>query len=128
MNVFILPFGKISILPQNIAEVVINEGVLIDKTMIKVYQNVLKSHLQSPFSVLINKENAYSYTFDAQVSMGESMVVMYRAVVVYNNNADMATRVLIDINKNSNWNVKIFRERDAALDWLLQKQNNKSAI
>ncbi|MEH6536509.1 MAG: hypothetical protein V7719_08965 [Psychroserpens sp.] len=129
MKVFILPFGKIKILESNIAELIINDTVVIDAEMVYAYRNLLQSHLVAPFSLLINKEHGYSYTFDAQVAMGElNDVIAFRAVVVYSQSAEMATQIVMDINKSNNWNIKIFRERQAALDWLLFNQNNKSAM
>ncbi|WP_298760159.1 hypothetical protein [uncultured Psychroserpens sp.] len=129
MKVFILPFGKISVIEPNIAEVIINEGVLIDESIVNIYRKVLQSHFEKPISLLINKENAYSYTFDAQVAMGElSDVIAFRAVVVYSLSAEMATQIVMDINKHNNWKIKIFRERQAAIDWLKINQNNKSAM
>ncbi|WP_460218310.1 hypothetical protein [Psychroserpens sp. MEBiC05023] len=129
MKVFILPFGKIKILGSNIAEIIINDGIVIDSDMIDIYRNLMLSHLEVPFSLLINKEHGYSYTFDAQVAMGKlSDVIAFRAVVVYSQSAEMATQIVMDINKRNNWNIKIFRERQEALDWLLMSQNNKSAM
>jgi hypothetical protein len=129
MKVFILPFGKIKILESNIAEIIINDGVVIDAEMVATYRKLLQAHLKPPFSLLINKENGYSYTFDAQVAMGElSTNIAFRAVVVYSQSAEMGTRIVMDINKKNNWNIKIFKERQEALDWLLSAQNNKSAM
>lgn len=129
MKVFILPFGKIKILGSNIAEVVINEAVVIDSEMVNAYRNLLQSQLEEPFSLLINKENGYSYSYDAQVAMGEmSDIIAFRAVVVYSQSAEMATQIVMNINKHNNWNIKIFKERQEALDWLLLNQNNKSAM
>lgn len=129
MKVFLLPFGKIKILQSNIAEVIINDGVVIDLEMVYTYRHLLQSHLEAPFSLLINKEHGYSYTFDAQVAMGEmSHIIAFRAVVVYSQSAEMATQIVMDINKHNNWNIKIFRERKEALDWLYLNQNNKNAM
>lgn len=129
MKVFILPFGKIKILESNIAEIIINDAVVVDSEMVCAYHNLLQSHLQIPFSLLINKEHGYSYTFDAQVVMGEfGNRISRRAVVVYSSSAEMATKIVMDINKDSNWNIEIFKERQAALNWLLLNQNNKNAM
>ncbi|MBO6606267.1 hypothetical protein [Psychroserpens sp.] len=70
MKVFLLPFGKVNILESNIAEIIVNEGVLIDREMVESYRTLIKSHLNIPYSLLINKEHGYSYTFEAQVTMG----------------------------------------------------------
>ncbi|WP_456436999.1 hypothetical protein [Psychroserpens sp.] len=129
MKVFLLPFGKINLLESNIAEIIINDGVVLDESMVIKYRNILQSHLETPFSLLINKEHGYSYTFDAQTTMGElDDVIAFRAVVVYSKSAEMATQILMNINKNNNWKIKIFRERQLAIDWLLQNQNNKTAM
>ena len=129
MKVFLLPFGKIKILQSNIAEVIINDAVVIDSEMVYTYRHLLQSHLKTPFSLLINKEHGYSYTFDAQVAMGEmNQDIAFRAVVVYSLSAEMATQIVMDINKHNNWNIKIFRDRQEALDWLLVNQNNKNAM
>jgi len=95
MKVFLLPFGKIKILQSNIAEVIINDGVVIDLEMVYTYRHLLQSHLEAPFSLL---------------------------------SAEMATQIVMDINKHNNWNIKIFRERKEALDWLYLNQNNKNAM
>ena len=130
MKIFILPFGKVTILESNIAEITINEGILLDSSMVDTYRNLLKSQLQSPFSLLINKIHPYSYTFDAQIEMGRLHdAITYRAVVVYSKSGEMATQIVMDINKNKNWNIKIFKERQAALDWLhVNLNNNKTAM
>ena len=129
MKVFLLPFGKINILESNIAEIIIDDGVVLDETMVIKYRNILQSHLEKPFSLLINKEHGYSYTFDAQVSMGElNDGIAFRAVVVYSQSAEMATQIVMNVNKHNNWQMKIFRERQLAIDWLLENKNKKSAM
>lgn len=126
MKLIIRPFGKINVINPHIAEVIINEGITLDKQEVQDYNQVLRSNLEPPFSVLINKENAYSYTFEAQLEMGRFNDIVYRAVVAYNHNAEMATQIIMDLNKNSNWNIKIFRERQTALNWLYTHINNRS--
>ena len=128
MKVFILPFGKINLINPRIAEVIIDEGIILDKSEVQAYHNLLRSHLQAPFSVLINKEYAYSYTFEAQLEMGKLEDIVCRAVVVYNQSAEMATQIIMDLNKNNNWNIRLFRDRQPALDWLYLDVNNRNAV
>ncbi|MFT4806143.1 MAG: hypothetical protein ACJAZK_001807 [Psychroserpens sp.] len=100
MKVFILPFGKINLINPHIAEVIFNEGTILDKPEVEAYQNLLRSQLKPPFSILINMENAYSHTFEAQLAMGDLKDIVYRAVVVvYNYNAEMATKIIMNLNK-----------------------------
>tara|TARA_R110002050_G_scaffold80801_4_gene172821 strand:+ start:2036 stop:2293 length:258 start_codon:yes stop_codon:yes gene_type:complete len=50
-----LSFGEIIILKDNLAEVIINEGVLMDIKIVEDYHQFLLTHLKAPFSLLINK-------------------------------------------------------------------------
>ncbi|OUR99467.1 hypothetical protein A9Q86_12940 [Flavobacteriales bacterium 33_180_T64] len=128
MNVFILPFGKISILESNIAEIVINDGVIMDEEKIIISQELIKTHLQIPFSFLVNKEHTYSYTFEAQLAMGNLKGILSIAAVIKHQRAEIATKIIRDVNRHENWNIKFFRERTAALDWLQSTQNNKRTL
>lgn len=66
MELHELSFAKIIILREDIAEVIVNEGVEMTVEMVDEYHNFLLSHLRAPFSLLVNKLNAYTYDFDAQ--------------------------------------------------------------
>lgn len=61
-----LRFAEIIILNKNLAEVIIDEAIEMDLSMVEEYHAFLLSHLDSSFSLLINKRHAYGYTFDAQ--------------------------------------------------------------
>ncbi|WP_052184115.1 hypothetical protein [Psychroserpens sp. Hel_I_66] len=128
MNVFILPFGKINLINSSIAEVIINDGVILDKSMVETYQNLFRTNLEPPFLLLVNNEHAYSYTFEAQLEMGKLKEIAFRAFVVYSQSAEMATQIIMDLNKNNNSNIRLFKERQSALDWLLHEFNNKSLV
>lgn len=60
MDLYELSFAKIIILRDDIAEVMINDGVLMDVDMVAKYHEFLLAHLHAPFSLLINKINSYS--------------------------------------------------------------------
>ncbi|WP_204346279.1 hypothetical protein [Psychroserpens algicola] len=128
MKVFILPFGKIKILNPHIAEVIINEGVVMNSEDVDAYHDFLLSNLEAPFSLLVNKENSYTYTFDAQIKIAGLEEIQCMAVVLYNYNAEMATKILIDLNKGNNWNIKLFKDRDEALNWLVRMRKNRAII
>ena len=40
------------------------------------------------------------------------------AVVIHSKVTEMATKVLINLNKGNNWNISLFRTRSEALNWL----------
>ena len=54
MNLYELPFAKIIILQKDIAEVIIDEAIVMDSDMVDDYHNFLLAHLSAPFSLLIN--------------------------------------------------------------------------
>jgi len=123
MTSFDLKFGCVNILQEDIAEVVINEGVELDHQMVDVYHTFLLKHLNPPFSLLVNKHYAYSYTFDAQKKLATLPQINAIAVVVYNQKTYAATDSVIDFPREVDWKVQIFKERQTALSWLQQEQN-----
>ena len=120
MKIYKLSFGNISIIEKNIAEVIVNEGFVIDEVMVDEFHDFLLDHLQSPFSLLINKKYSYSYNFEAQRIIGNLKQIKAKAVVVGTSGGLMSTETLININAHSKWNVKLFHKRDEALSWLYE--------
>ena len=117
-----LPFGKIIILRDDIAEVMINDGVIMDMAMVEQYHDFLLSHLRAPFSILVNKINSYTYDFDAQEKLATLKEINAMAVVAYNPVTEITTEILASYPRNVKWNLRIFSNRDDALTWLLSEQ------
>jgi hypothetical protein len=128
MNTYSLSFGDITILQENLAEVVIYDGIIMDEDIVDDYHNFLLLYLKPPFSLLINKKFAYSYTFGAQLKIGSLIQIDKMAVVAYSNLTEMATKSLINLNSKKLWNIKIFQDRESALTWLLTTEIKKEAI
>lgn len=61
-----LSFGIINILKNNLAEVIVDEGIVMDVVMIDEYHDFLLNTLDAPFALLVNKKHSYTYTFSAQ--------------------------------------------------------------
>ncbi len=118
MNSYKLSFGTIKILQNNLAEVIVNEGVLMDEVMIDEFHKFLLKTLKTPFGLLINKIYSYSYTFDAQKTIAHLDEIKSMAVVANTSGAVMSTETLINVNGNINRNIKLFQEREVALSWL----------
>lgn len=117
-----LPFGQIIKLREDIAEVIINEGIEMDLNMVNQYHEWLLSHLKSPFSILVNKVNSYTYDFEAQMALGTLKEINVMAVVVYNNAAKFSTEDLASRPRIKDWNISIFSNREQALTWLKLNQ------
>ncbi len=122
MDLYELPYAKIIILHNNIAEVMINDEVKMDLEMVEHYHEFLLSHLRSPFSLLINKINSYTYDFDAQLKLATLKEINAMAVVAYNRITRITTESLASYPRSEKWNLKVFSNRDDALDWLLLQQ------
>jgi len=56
-----LPFAKIDILREDIAEVIFNDGVKIDEQMVEQYHSFLISHLQVPPSVSLKPRLVFQW-------------------------------------------------------------------
>jgi hypothetical protein len=123
MSFYELSFAKIIILQENVAEVIINEGIEINNEMVTEYHNFLLQHLTAPFFLLINKINSYTYTFDAQIKIASLPEIKAMAVVAYSKATEVATRNLASIPRNNAWNIQIFPDRDTALEWLSSLQS-----
>jgi len=123
MQVHELPFTKIILLSDSIAEVIINEGVELDEAMVEQYHEFLLKHLSAPFSLLINKINSYSYSFAAQLNLATLKEIKAMAVVTYSNAAELATSNLATaVPRQVEWNLRMFSNRDNALNWLQIEQ------
>ena len=120
MNLYELSFGKIIILSDHLAEVIINENIEMTGEMVDGYHHFLLSHLKAPFSLLVNKINAYTYDFEAQLKIADLDEINKMAIVSYNRITTTTTEYLKDLPSHKNWNLEIFSDRNTALDWLLE--------
>ena len=66
--------------------------------MVKQYHEFLLSHLVSPFSLLINKVNGYTYDFDAQVNLATLEEINAMAVVAYTRSTKISTESDMSLN------------------------------
>ena len=124
MDIHELPFAKIIILRDDIAEVIINEGIEMNTDMVEQYHDFLLSHLRPPFSLLVNKVNAYSYDFNAQLNLATLKEINVMAIVAYKRVTRVSTEMMASkIPRNIDWNLEIFSNRDKAMDWLIAEQD-----
>lgn len=122
MQLYELGFAKIVLLRDDLAEVFINDGVVMSPEMVDEYHNFLVSHLHSPFSLLINKINNYTYDFSAQLNLATIKQINAMAVVVYSEVSELSTGALAAVPREVEWNIRMFRDRESALWWLLSVQ------
>jgi len=127
MNKYKLSFCDITLLEKDIAEVVIKEGIEVNLTMVEEYHAFLLDKLTYPFSLLINKINSYSYTFEAQLQLATLPQINIIAAVIYTKISEISTRNLASLPREIPWQLEIFNDRASALNWL-RNQHNYSGI
>ena len=123
-----LSFGYITLLSENIAEVVVNRNVVMTLEMVDEYDYFLKCHFNGDFGLLINKINPYTYTFEAQLTIASLSGIKAMAVITYNQECDQLTNTLANTRKNDRWNLKQFSGLElgfqSGITWLEQELLN----
>lgn len=117
-NNSLVKMGRIIKLSDDMAEVIVNEGVVIDMDMVKEYHKWIQDNLSDPCTLLVNKIYPYTYTFEAQKEIASLEKIKAMAVVVYNRISEVTTRDLVSFPREREWYIQIFNSRDEALLWL----------
>lgn len=118
-----LPFGKINILREDLAEIVIDDDVEVSLDAVQHAEAVLVDHMQAPFSLLFDKRHDYSFNFQAQRAMGVFPELNAIAVVCYRSSSKLAIDALAKMRRSKPWKLKIFEEKSDALEWLRAEQD-----
>lgn len=122
MTLYELRFGKIIAISAHIAEVIIDDEIEMDESMVDEYHQFLKSTFSAPILLLVNKMNRYTYTLAAQKKLAGIPEICAMSVVVYNRISELSTNALISIPRSIEWNIRVFHNRRQALEWLEQSQ------
>jgi hypothetical protein len=121
MKTYHLSFGTVTLLGSDLAEVIVNEGIEMDLDMVDEYHMFVSEFLADPCGTLINKQNRYTYTFEAQLAISNLDKIKAMAVLVHSEAARVATETLMQLPTHRHWNLRIFSDRDAGLRWLEQQ-------
>lgn len=113
-----LSFGQIIKIQDNLVEVLVDADVEFNMDMIAEYHTWMLENLNAPFAILANKINAYTYTFEAQMNIANLPQIKAMAVVSYSKATEESTNVLIGMPRKTKWNIRIFDDRETALNWL----------
>ncbi|EAQ66808.1 hypothetical protein MED121_12810 [Marinomonas sp. MED121] len=114
-----LPFGLFMEIEPNIMEVIINEGVQISRQQIEqMEQGLLQKYQDHPYSLLINRKNAYSHEHDALSRVAELKNVEAMAIIAYTDATAIAAKMHLLYSNN----IQIFTDKASALNWLKQNQ------
>ncbi|WP_286235531.1 hypothetical protein [Thalassotalea sediminis] len=117
-----LSFGFIKKLPENIAEVIVNNNINFTLEMVEEYELFLEKNYKDSFGLLVNKINNYTYTPEAQLCIGSLSNIAALAVVHYHPFDVRQTQELTNVRQVDQWNIKAFDGykfgRESAINWL----------
>lgn len=120
-----LSFGYFTLLAENIVEVVIDDGIKLSLEMVEECDQFFKAHIFGEFGMLINRINEYSYSYEAQLSIGSYQGLKAIAFVYYTDECKTLFEQLNVTRANDNWNSRLFSglelEWQQALNWLEQE-------
>jgi hypothetical protein len=118
-------FGEIIVLREDIAEVVFNDGVHLDSSLVEEYHSRLTELLRAPFALLINKRHRYTYDPLARWKLGTFDKVNAFAIVAYDEESKaQSENTSYLLPREQPWNMRIFSDRQEALNWLMLEQSS----
>ncbi|WP_076417183.1 hypothetical protein [Colwellia sp. UCD-KL20] len=103
-----LDFAYLTVLPNNIIEVVVDDGIELTLEMVEESYRILKKSMTDCFALLINNIHEFEVTFEAKLTMASHEHLKAIAFVYYNQNNKVEIENLIELRKVDKWNVKVF--------------------
>jgi len=110
-----LSFGYFTLLAEDIVEVTIDEGIELSLEMIEECDVFFKAHIFGDFGMLINRINEYTYSYEAQLSIGSYHGLKAIAFVYYSNESKVLIEAVKLARAYDNWNSRVFSGLD--LEW-----------
>ena len=106
--VYQLSFATIKVLPDNIAEVIVDNNIEITLEMVEELEGFLDKKFTQPFALLVNRINQYSYTFEAMSCMISNALLTAMAVVNYDDTAKDPIHDVLALRAVDKLNVEVF--------------------
>lgn len=120
--IFDLSFGKINVINNNIAEVLVDEGIIFTLEMCEEYDAFLLEQFPEKFAILNNKIHSFSYTYEANLHIASLENLIAVAVVTYDKNSYLQSQNYKNLRLQDHWLLKEFTGyqlgREKALKWL----------
>ncbi len=114
-------FGTVKMINANLAEIFINEEVQVDIDMAIECEEVLDELMPAHYGLLLNERTPHSYTAEAESYFSEMDNLHAMAVVLNTKFTDVASKYLQSFHEEVTWNMKVFYNREKALEWLESK-------
>ncbi|WP_286234660.1 hypothetical protein [Thalassotalea sediminis] len=128
-----LSFGQFNLLSNNVVEVVVDEGIVMDLDMVEECHNFILSRFTDEFAMLVNKVNHYSYSFEAKLSVASYEHLKAIAFVYYSPEGQEISNNLQAVRAMDKWNCRAFSGLELgwqqAYDWLQHElQTTKAKV
>lgn len=127
-----LSFAKVNILNENVAEIIVEQGVEISLEMSEEYDDFLTATFANNFALLVNKVNDYDFSFEAKLSMASHENLSAIAVVTYDDEGKQSVEKVAAMRKLDGWNLKVFDGLNLGWQegyiWLQAQLNNVATV
>ncbi|WP_426359738.1 hypothetical protein ACPUVO_05790 [Pseudocolwellia sp. HL-MZ19] len=127
-----LDYVTFNILPNNIIETIIDEGVTLTLEMSEEIRKTLAPVKTKDFACLFNNINDYKLSFETQFNMISEDNLIALAFVYYTEESRLQAEKLVKLRAVDNWNVKMFSGLEMgwqeAHDWLTSEVNRSQTI
>lgn len=110
--------GKIIKLDDDLAEVIVSDGLEVTAEMVDGARQLLIEHFHCPCRVLINRKNSYHYNFDAQQRLADMDCVHSVAILSHTRAGEITAKIVQMFPGKGTWKVSFFADRKSALAWL----------
>lgn len=116
-----LQFGTIKMITANLVEITIDRGIEVTLPMMLRCEEMLQELMPNGFGIVLNEMNPHTYTPEAKVYQTHLKNLKAMAVVLNTRFTDIATKYLQSFDEDSVANLRVFYNRDKALEWLERK-------
>ena len=116
--------GQIIKLADDLAEVIVSEGVEVTAEMVDNSECILREQFHCPCRVLITRKHSYHYTFAAQQRLADLECVNSVAILSSSRSGEITARIVSMFPGKGSWKVNFFYDRGSALDWLDKKKQS----
>ena len=120
--IYRLSFASIEVISSHIAEIIVDEGVEISLEMCEEYDALLLELFPHPYTVIVNRINEFSYTYEAGLLLGSLEKRIATAFIVYNESGENRIQKFQSMRKQDTLNIRIFSGFDLgrrkSIEWL----------
>lgn len=113
-----LQFGTLKMINASVVEITIDGGIEVSLPMMIRCEEILQELMPDGYSIVLNERHPHTYTPEAKAYQIQLKKLKAMAVVLHTRFTDIATKYLQSFEVDGMTNLKVFYNRDKALEWL----------